>query len=128
MGIEAVAETVQSPNRFQARENGMSIPEIRVEELKKRLDAGENLFLLDVRDEFEYEISNIGGQLIPLAELPKRVNELDANLNIVTVCKMGPRGVKAAQVLHKAGFTHVWNLTGGIHAWSDRVDHSVRKY
>jgi len=106
----------------------MSIPEIRVEELKKRLDAGENLFLLDVRDEFEYEISNIGGQLIPLAELPKRVNELDANLNIVTVCKMGPRGVKAAQVLHKAGFTHVWNLTGGIHAWSDRVDHSVRKY
>ena len=77
----------------------MGVPEIRVEELKRRLDAGENLFLLDVRDEFEFEISNIGGQLIPLAELPKRMNELDANLNIVTVCKMGPRGVKAAQVL-----------------------------
>jgi len=106
----------------------MSVPEIRVEELKQRLDAGEDLFLLDVRDEYEYEISNIGGQLIPLAELPKRMNELDTNLNIVTVCKMGPRGVKAAQVLHEAGFTHVWNLTGGIHAWSDRVDHSVRKY
>jgi adenylyltransferase/sulfurtransferase len=99
-----------------------------VEELKKRLDAGENLFLLDVRDEFEYEISNIGGQLIPLAELAKRVNELDVNRNIVTICKMGPRGAKAAQVLHKAGFAHVWNLTGGIHAWSDRVDNSVRKY
>jgi adenylyltransferase/sulfurtransferase len=106
----------------------MSVPEIRVEELKKRLDAGENLFLLDVRDEFEYEISNIGGQLIPLAELSRRVHELDANLNIVTVCKMGPRGVKAAQLLHDAGFSHVWNLTGGIHAWSDRVDRSVRKY
>jgi adenylyltransferase/sulfurtransferase len=106
----------------------MSVPEIRVEELKERLDAGENLFLLDVRDEFEFEISNIGGQLIPLAELPKRMNELDGNLNIVTICKMGQRGVKAAQVLHKAGFTHVWNLTGGIHAWSDRVDHSVLKY
>jgi adenylyltransferase/sulfurtransferase len=106
----------------------MSVPEIRVEELKQRLDAGENLSLLDVRDEFEYEISNIGGQLIPLAELSKRMNELDSNLNIVTVCKMGSRGAKAAQVLHKAGFTHVWNLTGGIHAWSDRVDHSVRKY
>ena len=100
----------------------MGVPEIRVEELKKRLDAGENLFLLDVRDEFEYEISNIGGQLIPLAELAKRVNELDVNRNIVTICKMGPRGAKAAQVLHKAGFAHVWNLTGGIHAWSDRVD------
>ena len=106
----------------------MGVPGIRVEELKQRLDAGEDLFLLDVRDEFEYEISNIGGQLIPLAELPKRMNELDAKLNIVTICKMGQRGVKGAQVLHKAGFTHVWNLTGGIHAWSDRVDHSVRKY
>jgi rhodanese-related sulfurtransferase len=81
-----------------------------------------------VRDEFEYENSNIGGQLIPLAELSKRVNELDANQDIVTICKMGPRGAKAAQVLHKAGFTHVWNLPGRIHAWSDRVDSSVRKY
>jgi adenylyltransferase/sulfurtransferase len=106
----------------------MNVPEIRVEELKQRLDAGEDLFLLDVRDEYEYEISNIGGILIPLPELSKRVNELDANKNIVTVCKMGPRGAKAAQVLHKAGFTHVWNLTGGIHAWSDRVDHAVQKY
>jgi adenylyltransferase/sulfurtransferase len=106
----------------------MSVPGIRAEELKRRLDAGENLFLLDVRDEYEYEISNIGGQLIPLPELAKRLNELDVNQNIVTVCKMGPRGVKAAQVLHRAGFTHVWNLTGGIHAWSDRVDRSVRKY
>ena len=106
----------------------MSVPGIRAEELKRRLDAGENLFLLDVRDEYEYEISNIGGQLIPLPELAKRLNELDVNQNIVTVCKMGPRGVKAAQVLHNAGFTHVWNLTGGIHAWSDRVDRSVRKY
>jgi adenylyltransferase/sulfurtransferase len=106
----------------------MSVPEIRVEDLKKRLDAGENLFLLDVREENEYEISNIGGQLIPLPELSKRVKELDAKLKIVTICKMGSRGVKAAQLLHDAGFTHVWNLTGGIHAWSDRVDHSVRKY
>jgi len=106
----------------------MGVPEIRVEELKQRLDAGENLFLLDVRDESEYEISNIGGQLIPLPELAKRISELDANRNIVTVCKMGPRGAKAVQVLRKAGFTHVWNLTGGIHAWSDRVDHGVRKY
>jgi len=106
----------------------MGVPEIRVEELKRRLDAGEDLFLLDVRDESEYEISNIGGQLIPLPELSKRVNELDANLQIVTICKMGSRGKKAAQFLYEAGYTHVWNLTGGIHAWSDRVDHAVRKY
>jgi len=106
----------------------MGVPEIRVEELKRRLDAGENLFLLDVRDEFEYEISNIGGQLIPLAELSKRVNELDANREIVALCKMGSRSVKAVKLLHDAGFNHVWSLTGGIHAWSDRVDRNVRKY
>jgi rhodanese-related sulfurtransferase len=106
----------------------MSVPEIRAEDLKQRLDAGENLFLLDVREEFEYETSNIGGLLIPLPELPQRVHELDASRKIVTVCKMGPRGAKAVQFLHKAGFNQVWNLTGGIHAWSDRVDHAVRKY
>ena len=106
----------------------MSVPEIRVEELKKRLDAGEDLLLLDVRDEIEYEISNIGGQLIPLPELAKRVNELDTHQKIVTLCKMGPRGAKAVQLLQKAGFTEVWNVSGGIHAWADRVDRSVRKY
>jgi adenylyltransferase/sulfurtransferase len=106
----------------------MPVPEIQAEELKQRLDTGENLFLLDVRNEDEYETSNIGGHLIPLPELPKRVNELDANQKIIVLCKMGPRGAKAVQLLHLAGFTKVWNLTGGIHAWSDRVDRRVRKY
>ncbi len=106
----------------------MPVPEIKAEELKQRLDAGEDLFLLDVRSENEYETSNIGGHLIPLPELPKRVHELDASRKIVAICKMGPRGAKAVQVLHMAGFTQVWNLTGGIHAWSDRVDRRVRKY
>ena len=125
--LKYLRREVWTPHGQRLGENN-GVPEIRVEELKQRLDAGENLFLLDVRDESEYEISNIGGQLIPLAELSKRVNELDVNQQIVTICKMGPRGAKAAQVLHNAGFTHVWNLTGGIHAWSDRVDKSVRKY
>lgn len=106
----------------------MSVPEIRVEELKQRLDAGENLFLLDVREEYEYEISNIGGRLIPLAELPKRVHELDSNREIIALCKIGSRSAKAVQLLRQAGFDKVRNLTGGIHAWSDRVDPRVRKY
>lgn len=106
----------------------MGVTEIQATELKQRLDAGENLFLLDVRDESEYEISNIGGTLIPLAELPERVNELDSSREIITVCKMGPRGARAVQLLRKSGFTRVSNLTGGIHAWSERVDRSVRKY
>ena len=106
----------------------MSVPEIQAEELKQRLDHGDDLFLLDVRDEYEYEISNIGGHLIPLPELPRRVGELNADQEIVALCKMGPRGVRAVQFLQAKGFEKVSNLSGGIHAWSDRVDHRVRKY
>jgi adenylyltransferase/sulfurtransferase len=106
----------------------MAVPAIQAEELKQRLDAGENLLLLDVREEYEYEISNIGGQLIPLAELSGRVGELDASREIIALCKMGSRSAKAVQLLRNAGFPNVRNLTGGIYAWSDRVDPKVRKY
>ncbi len=106
----------------------MSVPEIQAEELKQRLDRGESVFLLDVRDEYEYEISNIGGHLIPLPELPRRYKELNSGQEIVAVCKMGPRGVKAVEFLQRHGFERVVNLSGGIHAWSDRVDKKVRKY
>ncbi|MFT4111161.1 rhodanese-like domain-containing protein [Silvibacterium sp.] len=106
----------------------MSVPEIQAEELKQLLDAGAPVFLLDVRDEYEYEISNIGGHLIPLAELPKRLGELQGAEEIVAVCKHGPRGVKAVEYLQTHGFDHVMNLRGGLHAWSDRVDRKVRKY
>jgi adenylyltransferase/sulfurtransferase len=106
----------------------VSVPEIQAEDLKSRLDRGDKLFLLDVRDEYEFEISNIGGHLIPLAELPKRLDELNTRQEIVAVCKMGPRGVKAVELLQRKGFRKVSNLRGGIHAWSDRVDRKVRKY
>jgi rhodanese-related sulfurtransferase len=106
----------------------MSVPGIQVEELKQRLDAGESLFLLDVREEHEYELSNIGGHLIPLPELADRIDELDASQEIVALCKMGTRSAKAVQLLRQAGFANVRNLTGGIHAWSDRVDPKIRKY
>jgi len=65
--------------------------------------------------------------LIPLSQLPERVKELDSNQEIVTICKRGPRGVKAADFLEHAGFK-VSNLSGGLYAWSDRIDSSVRKY
>jgi rhodanese-related sulfurtransferase len=106
----------------------MSVMGIQAEELKQRLDAGDNLFLLDVREEHEYEIANIGGHLIPLPELLDRVDELDASQEIIAMCKMGTRSAKAVQLLHKAGFSNARNLTGGIHAWSDRVDPGIRKY
>jgi rhodanese-related sulfurtransferase len=106
----------------------LSVPEIQAEELKDRLDQGEKLFLLDVRDEYEFEISNIGGHLIPLPQLAKRLGELSASEEIVTVCKHGPRGVKAVEYLLRHGFRNVANLRGGIRAWSDRIDRSVPVY
>ena len=106
----------------------MTIPEIQPEELKQKLDAGEKVFILDVRDPDEYQKSNLGGHLIPLADLPKRMNELDKNAAIVCHCKMGGRGGKAVELLLQNGFTNVRNLTGGLFAWSEKVDPQVKKY
>jgi molybdopterin/thiamine biosynthesis adenylyltransferase/rhodanese-related sulfurtransferase len=104
------------------------MPEISVEELKRRRDAGENIFVLDVREPHEYQICNLGGYLIPLNDLPKRVHELDSSREIVAQCKMGGRSAKAVDFLRQAGFTKVKNLTGGINAWADKVDPTMPKY
>jgi molybdopterin/thiamine biosynthesis adenylyltransferase/rhodanese-related sulfurtransferase len=105
-----------------------NIPEITPEELKKKLDCGEDVFVLDVREPHEYQICNLGGYLIPLGELPKRVHELDTSREIVAHCKMGARSARAVDFLKKAGFTKVRNLSGGITAWADRVDRTMPKY
>ena len=105
-----------------------SMTDISVEELKKRLDRGDDLFVLDVREPHEYQICNIGGYLIPLNDLPKRVSELDSSREIVVHCKMGGRSAKAADFLRQSGFTKVHNLTGGINAWAERIDPKVPKY
>src|SRR5437764_449572 len=104
------------------------IPEIQVEELKRRLDAGDDLFVLDVREPHEYQICNIGGHLIPLGDLPKRVSELDSSREIVAHCRSGVRSAKAVGFLQQACFKKVHNLAGGILAWADRVDPKMPKY
>ena len=103
-------------------------PEMQVEELKRRLDAGEDLFVLDVREPHEYQICNINGYLIPLGDLPKRVHELDSSREIVAHCRSGVRSGKAVDFLRQAGFKKVHNLAGGILAWADRVDPKMPKY
>ncbi|MFY9528735.1 MAG: molybdopterin-synthase adenylyltransferase MoeB [Candidatus Acidiferrales bacterium] len=105
-----------------------SVPEITPRELKARLDHGDDLFILDVREPHEYQICNLGGALIPLGDIPKRVNELDSSREIVAHCRSGKRSAEAVEFLRKAGFRKVWNLKGGILAWSDEVDPSVPKY
>ena len=105
-----------------------TVPEIAPRELKARLDRGDDLFILDVREPHEYQICNLGGHLIPLGDLSRRASELDSSREIVAHCRSGKRSAEAVEFLHKAGFRKVLNLKGGILAWSDEVDPSVPKY
>jgi len=109
-----------------AVQNG--IPQMSAVELKHRLDAGEDIYVLDVREPHEYQIANIGGHLIPLGDIQKRVNELDTSREIVVHCKMGGRSQQAAEFLAKTGFKKLHNLAGGITAWSNDVDPTIPKY
>lgn len=109
-----------------AQEN--EVPEISVRELKEKLDNGENVFVLDVREPHEYQVANIGARLIPLNELPERMHELNQNDEIAIHCKTGGRSAKAVKLLRDAGFANVYNVKGGITAWSEEIDPSVPKY
>jgi adenylyltransferase/sulfurtransferase len=104
------------------------IPQITVKDLKRRIDAGEDLFILDVREPFEYQIANIGGKLIPQGEVPQRLSEIDRNREIVVQCKSGGRSQRIAEYLHEVGYPKVINLAGGILAWSNEIDSTVSKY
>ena len=104
------------------------IPQLTVKELKRRIDAGEDVFILDVREPFEYQIAQIGGTLIPQNEVPSRLSEIDRDREIVVQCKSGGRSQRIAEFLKQAGYPRVVNLAGGILAWSDEIDPSVQKY
>jgi adenylyltransferase/sulfurtransferase len=106
------------------------IPQMSVEELKSRMDAGTAPFILDVREPHEYAIVNLGVPQIPVGQLPDRISEIPVgkDAEIVTHCKTGGRSQKAALALKAAGFTNVKNLAGGITAWAERIDTSLPKY
>ncbi|HLG18385.1 MAG TPA: molybdopterin-synthase adenylyltransferase MoeB [Bdellovibrionota bacterium] len=103
--------------------------EITPQELKTRIDRGDKFVLLDVREANEYSICHLeGAKLIPLREVPNRLNELNLGEEIIAYCKMGKRSQTAADQLRKAGFKKVMSLKGGINAWSNEIDPSVPKY
>ncbi len=99
-------------------------------ELKEKLDNGENIQLIDVRQPDEYAFAKIkGAKLIPLGDIMRRMDEIDESKETVIHCKAGGRSAKAIEFLEKAGFRgKLSNLKGGITAWSNEVDSSVPKY
>jgi adenylyltransferase/sulfurtransferase len=111
-----------------AKEETDEVPEITVGELKERLDNGQDVSVLDVREPHEYEVANIGARLIPLGELPERLIELDKDETLAVHCKTDGRSARAVQLLREAGFQNVYNVKGGITAWSEEIDPSVPTY
>ena len=110
------------------KEPAPALPEISVEELKKRLDERGAFDLIDVREPHEYEIARIqGSKLIPLGTLPQRLAELDRSREYLVHCKMGGRSAKAVKLLREQGYKAT-NIAGGITAWSERIDPSVPTY
>ena len=117
------------PRHQESPAPGLKEGEIEPVDVKAKMDRGDRFVLIDVREPHEYQICKIpSARLIPLGELPKRINELDSADDIVVHCKSGVRSAKAADFLKQAGFKKVLNMKGGILAWSDRVDSSVPKY
>jgi sulfur-carrier protein adenylyltransferase/sulfurtransferase len=104
------------------------VPQITVKELKRRIDAGEDVQLIDVREPYEYQIAQIGGKLIPQNDVAQRLQEIDRNREVVVHCKSGGRSQRIAEYLKQSGYPRVVNVAGGILAWSDQIDPTVKKY
>jgi len=116
------------PETPQEKNLKNGIPQMTVKELKRRLDAGDDFQLIDVREPYEYQIAQIGGKLIPQNDVPNRLAEIDRNREVVVHCRSGARSQRIAEFLKQAGYQNVSNLAGGILAWSDEIDPRVAKY
>jgi len=114
-----------------AAEDQSDVPTVTAKELHARLERGDRLRIVDVREPHEWEIVNLGAygaELIPLDSLLERMSELDSAEEIVLHCQVGSRSVKALKRLQDVGFRKVWNLKGGIRAWQSDVDPTIPRY
>ena len=116
-------------DQFCGAPDDASVPGISVQELKGKMEACEAFDLIDVHEAFEFEIARIdGAKLIPLADIPERAGELHREQLIIVHCHSGGRSAQAVRLLKQRGFANVYNLEGGIDAWSDFIDPTVPKY
>ena len=118
------------PNKnLKTDEKGTSMKEITVKELKAKMDAGEDFQLIDVREPFEVDICQIGGELMPKGEIMNQLEKISRDKEVIVLCRSGGRSGQAIQFLEMMhGFDNLYNLKGGILAWSDEIDSTVAKY
>ena len=102
--------------------------EISVQELKEKIDKNEDFQLIDVREDFEYEMSNLGGTLIPLGGVLIEAAKIDKTKQVVIMCRSGKRSAAAIMQLEQQGFTNLYNLQGGILAWASEIDPTLNVY
>ena len=123
---DSLCEATQPALAPDGKTNG--VPQISVQELKRRIDTGADVCILDVREPWEFEIANLGGLLIPQGDVLQRLGEIDRGREVVVHCKSGARSQRIAELLLGNGFPRVANLAGGIDAWASEIDHSIKKY
>lgn len=102
--------------------------EVSVQELKEKIDKGEDFQLIDVREDFEYQVSNLGGELIPLGGILIETDKIAKDKEVIVMCRSGKRSAAAVMQLEAQGFTNVFNLYGGILAWQEDIDSSLDVY
>lgn len=103
--------------------------EITVKALKKLIDEGADFQLVDVREPNEYDFANLGGELIPLGTVPENTDKISKDKQVIMQCRSGKRSADAIYYLEQNhGYDNLYNLVGGILAWSDEIDPSIPKY
>ena len=99
-----------------------------VEELKSKLDEGQDIQIIDIREQYEREIASMNAEHIPLGDVMSNLDKIRKDIPVVIHCKSGDRGGKLTFYLKKQGYSNVHNLEGGINAWAERIDSSIQPY
>ncbi len=108
--------------------NLKNMNEITVQELKQKIDAGEDFQLIDVREEFEFELSNLNGLVIPLGGILIEADKIAKDKPVIVHCRSGARSAAAIMQLETQGFTNLYNLKGGIIAWATEIEPGMQVY
>ena len=124
-----VIERLIDYEQFCAPQPKAPVPQLQVQELKRLMDEGADFQLIDVREPYEYEIANLGGELIPPSQISQQADRISRDKKVILHCRSGKRSADAIRELQKLGsFDNLYNLEGGILAWAQEIDPNMRQY